>query len=81
MRGEAVGDCRELHSEVSQLFSSPDIIRAIKSRRVRWVRHRHGVQMGGTRHGFKILVEKLEGSGHFADIGIDGNNIKIDVNY
>jgi hypothetical protein len=37
--------------------------------------------MGGTRHGIKILVEKLEGSGHFADMGIDGNNIKIDVNY
>jgi hypothetical protein len=41
------------------LYSSPDIIRQIKSRRMRWAGH--VACMGGGRNGHRILVGKLEG--------------------
>jgi hypothetical protein len=45
----------ELHS----LFSSPNIIRMIKSRRMRWAGH--VARMGETRNAYRILVGKREG--------------------
>jgi hypothetical protein len=51
-RDEVTGDWRKLHSEeLHNLYSSPNIIRMIKSRRVRWVRHlarmgRRGMYIG-----------------------------------
>jgi hypothetical protein len=34
------GGCRNLHNEkLHKLYSSPDIIRKIKSRRIRWAEH------------------------------------------
>jgi hypothetical protein len=39
-RDEVTGEWRELHSgELHNLYSSPDIIRRIKSRRIRWAGH------------------------------------------
>jgi hypothetical protein len=39
-RDEVKGKWRKLHSgELHNLYSSPDIIRQIKSRKVRWARH------------------------------------------
>jgi hypothetical protein len=39
-RDEATGEWRKLHSEeLHNLYSSPDIIRQIKSRRMRWAGH------------------------------------------
>jgi hypothetical protein len=45
---------KELHS----LYSSPDIIRQIKSRRMRWAGH--VARMGEEREVYKVLVEKPE---------------------
>jgi hypothetical protein len=39
-RDKGTGELRKPHSgEVNALYSSPNIIRVIKSRRIRWVRH------------------------------------------
>jgi hypothetical protein len=39
-RGEVKGDWRKLHNEeLHDLYSSPDILRMIKSRRMRWAGH------------------------------------------
>jgi hypothetical protein len=39
-RDEVTGDCRKLHDEdLYDLYSSPNIIWAIKSRRMRWTGH------------------------------------------
>jgi hypothetical protein len=38
-RDEVMGDWRKLHNEeLHNLYSSPDIIRQVKSRRMRWLR-------------------------------------------
>jgi hypothetical protein len=43
----------------THLYSSPNIIRMIKSRRMRWAGHVE--QMGATRNAYTILVGKPEG--------------------
>jgi hypothetical protein len=49
-----------LHSwELHNFYSSPDILRQIKSRRMRWAVH--VALMGGGRNVYKVLVEKHEG--------------------
>jgi hypothetical protein len=46
-RDEVTGDWRELHNELHNLYSSPDIIRMIKSRRMTWAGHE--ARIGATR--------------------------------
>jgi hypothetical protein len=41
------------------MYSSPNIIRMIKSRRMRWAGH--AARMGETRNAYRILVGKPEG--------------------
>jgi hypothetical protein len=54
------GEWRKLHSgELHNLYSSPDIIRQIKSRRMRWAGH--VARMGEGRNVYRVLVEKPEG--------------------
>jgi hypothetical protein len=54
------GGWRKLHNEeLHNLYSSPSIIRMIKSRRMRWVGHLAG--MGEKRIAYRILVGKPEG--------------------
>jgi len=48
-RDEVTGELRSLHNEeLNDLYSSPNIVRVIKSRRMRWARHvaRMGEEMG-----------------------------------
>jgi hypothetical protein len=54
------GGWRKLHNEeLHNLYSSPNIIRTIKSRRMRWARH--VARMGEKRNAYRILVGKPEG--------------------
>jgi hypothetical protein len=57
---EVTGGQRKLHNEeLRNLYSSPSIIRTIKSRRMRWVGH--VARMGEKRNAYRILVVKPEG--------------------
>jgi hypothetical protein len=56
-RADVTGEWRKLHSEeLRNLYSSPDIIRQIKSRRMRWAGH--VASMGEKRKVYKVLVGK-----------------------
>jgi hypothetical protein len=59
-RDEVMGDWRKLHNEeLHNLYSWPNIIRMIKSRRVR--RAGHVARMEEKRNAYMILVGKPEG--------------------
>jgi hypothetical protein len=59
-RDEVTGEWRRLHNkELYALYSSPNIIRVIKSRRLRWAGHVAG--MGERRGAYRALVGKPEG--------------------
>ncbi|KAJ4450651.1 hypothetical protein ANN_02080 [Periplaneta americana] len=59
-RDEVTGEWRKLHNtELHALYSSPDIIRNIKSRRLRWAGH--VARMGESRNAYRVLVGRLEG--------------------
>ena len=59
-RDEVIGEWRKLHNEeLNDLYSSPTIVRVIKSRRMRWAGH--VTRMGERRGVFRVLVWKPEG--------------------
>ncbi|KAJ4449275.1 hypothetical protein ANN_00673 [Periplaneta americana] len=59
-RDEVTGEWRKLHNaELHALYSSPDIIRNIKSRRLRW--GGHVARMGESRNAYRVLVGRPEG--------------------
>jgi hypothetical protein len=59
-RDEVTGERRKLHNEeLRDLYSSPNIIRIIKSRRMRWAEH--VARMGERRDSYRSLVGKPEG--------------------
>ncbi|KAJ4433756.1 hypothetical protein ANN_16068 [Periplaneta americana] len=59
-RDEVTGEWRKLHNtELHALHSSPDIIRIIKSRRLRWAGH--VARMGVSRNAYRVLVGRPEG--------------------
>ncbi|KAJ4435830.1 hypothetical protein ANN_18449 [Periplaneta americana] len=59
-RDEVTGEWRKLHNaELHALYSSPDIIRNIKSRRLRWAGH--VARMGESRNAYRVLVGRPAG--------------------
>ncbi|KAJ4451324.1 hypothetical protein ANN_02786 [Periplaneta americana] len=59
-RDEVTGEWRQLHNtELHALYSSPDIIRNIKSRLLRWAGH--VARMGESRNAYRVLVGRPEG--------------------
>jgi len=54
-RDEVTGEWRKLHNEkLNVLYSSPNIVQVIKSRRMRWAEH--VVRMGERRGVYRVLV-------------------------
>jgi hypothetical protein len=59
-RDEVTGDWRRLHNEeINVLYSSPNIVRVIKSRRMRWAGH--VARMGEERGVYRVFMGKPEG--------------------
>ena len=59
-RGEETGEWRKLHNEeLNDLYSSPNVVRVIKARRMKWVGH--VVHMGERRGIYRVLVGRPEG--------------------
>jgi hypothetical protein len=59
-RDKVTGEWRKLHNEeLNNLYPSPNIVRVIKSRRMRWAGH--VARMGEGRGVHRVLVEKPEG--------------------
>jgi hypothetical protein len=73
-RDEATGDWRRLYNEeLNDLYSSPNSIRVIKSRRMRWMGH--VARMGEKRVAYRILVGRHGEGDHLGDPGVDGRII------
>jgi hypothetical protein len=59
-RDEVTGEWRKLHNEeLRDLYSSPSIIRIIKSRKMIWAGH--VARMGHKSNAYRLLVGKPEG--------------------
>ena len=59
-RDEQTGEWKKLHNEeLNDLYCSPNIVRVIKSRRMRWAGH--VVRMGERRGAYRVLVGKHGG--------------------
>jgi hypothetical protein len=56
--------------ELHNLYSSPDSIRQIKSRRMGWAGH--VARIGEGRNVYRVLAGKPEGKYHMEDQGVDG---------
>jgi hypothetical protein len=60
MWDEVTGEWRKLHNEeLNNLYSSPNIVRVIKLKRMRW--EGHVAHMGEGRGVYRVLVGKPEG--------------------
>jgi hypothetical protein len=61
------------NEELNVLYSSPNIVRVIKSRRMRWVEH--VACMGEKRVVYRMLVGNSKERDHLEDPGVDGRII------
>jgi hypothetical protein len=62
-KDQVTGDWRKLHNEeLHNLYFSPNVIRMIKPRRMRWAGH--AARMGEKRNAYRILLGKPEGNNH-----------------
>jgi hypothetical protein len=75
---EVTGEWRKLHNgELHILYSSPDIIRHIKSRRMRWAGHVARMGEGETCTGF--WRESPKEKDHLKDQGVGGRMGSMDL--
>jgi hypothetical protein len=74
MRDEVIGEWRKLYNEeLNDLYSLPNIVRVVKSRRMRWAGH--VALMGEERGVYRVLVGKPEGKRPLGDPDVDGRII------
>jgi hypothetical protein len=78
-RNELTGEWKKLHNEeLNNLYTSPNIVRVVKSRRMRWVGH--VARMAEGRAVYGILVRKPEGMIPFGRRRLKWeDNIKMDL--
>ena len=70
-RDEVTGEWWRLHNvELSDLYSSPNIVRVIKSRRMRWAGH--VARMGEERGRIGSWWGNRRKRDHSGDLGVDG---------
>jgi hypothetical protein len=70
-RGDVTGEWTELRNEeLHNLYSSPNMIRQIKSRTERWAGH--VARMGEERKVYRVLVGKPKERDHSEDQSVDG---------
>ena len=70
-RNEVTRDWRRLYNEeLNDLYSSPNFMWVIKSRRMRWTGH--VAHMGVERGVYRVLVGKSEGKNQWGNLGVDG---------
>jgi len=78
-RERVTGELRRLHNEeLYDMHCSSNFIRVIESRRMRWAGH--VARMGDRRgiYGFFLVGIPLVGD-HLGNVGLDGNNIKVNL--
>jgi hypothetical protein len=70
-RDKIIGDWRKLHNEkLHNLYSSPNMIRMIKSRRMR--REGHAASVGEKRDTYKVVGENHKERDHKGDLDVGG---------
>jgi hypothetical protein len=73
-RDEVTGEWRRPHDwELNDLYSSPNISRVMKSRRMRWAGH--VVRVGKWKGPDRILVGSPREGDHLEEPGVDGRMI------
>jgi len=69
-RDEVTVEWRRLHNEeLNGLYSSPSIVRVIKSRRMRWPGH--VARMSEEREVYRVLMRNRREGDHWGDLGVD----------
>jgi hypothetical protein len=73
-RDEVTGEWRRLHNEeLYDLYCSPNIIRMIKSRRMRWAGH--VARLGDRKGACRVSWGDMREGDHLEDLGVDGKII------
>jgi hypothetical protein len=73
-RDEVTGEWRRLHTEELQaLYFSQNIIRVVRSRKLRWAGH--VARMGASRAAYRVCWGNLKKGDHLEDRGVNGTII------